>query len=78
MPIFYENKSVPIEVYALFEDITERKLAEQALRDADRQKDDSSDTVRMSFENPLAPIRTPLRSSNWLARTIQRFEAVWK
>ena len=38
-------------------DITERKHAEQALRDADRKKDDFIATLAHELRNPLAPIR---------------------
>ncbi|MGH8260622.1 MAG: PAS domain-containing sensor histidine kinase [Steroidobacteraceae bacterium] len=43
-----------------FADITERKLAEQALRDADRRKDDFLATLAHELRNPLAPIRNGL------------------
>jgi PAS domain S-box-containing protein len=39
-------------------DITERKRAEQALRDADRRKDDFLAILAHELRNPLAPIRT--------------------
>ena len=38
-------------------DITERKHAEEALRDADRKKDDFIATLAHELRNPLAPIR---------------------
>ena len=38
-------------------DITDRKLAEQALRDADRKKDAFIATLAHELRNPLAPIR---------------------
>lgn len=43
-----------------FADITERKLAEQALRDADRRKDEFLATLAHELRNPLAPIRNGL------------------
>ncbi len=38
-------------------DITERKQAEQALREADRKKDDFIATLAHELRNPLAPMR---------------------
>jgi CheY-like chemotaxis protein/nitrogen-specific signal transduction histidine kinase len=39
-------------------DLTERKLAEIALRDADRRKDEFLATLSHELRNPLAPLRT--------------------
>ena len=41
-------------------DITERKRAEEALKDADRRKDEFLATLAHELRNPLAPIRTGL------------------
>jgi PAS domain S-box-containing protein len=41
-------------------DITARKLAEMALRDADRKKDEFLATLSHELRNPLAPLRTAL------------------
>jgi PAS domain S-box-containing protein len=43
---------------AIVLDITERKRAEQALRDADRRKDEFLAILAHELRNPLAPIRT--------------------
>jgi PAS domain S-box-containing protein len=39
------------------EDITDRKLAEQALKEADRRKDEFLATLAHELRNPLAPLR---------------------
>jgi PAS domain S-box-containing protein len=50
-----------IGVVLVFRDITEQKLAEQALRDADRRKDEFLATLAHELRNPLAPIRNSLQ-----------------
>lgn len=47
-------------VAVLFNDITERRTAEEALRDADRRKDEFLAMLAHELRNPLAPIRTGL------------------
>jgi signal transduction histidine kinase/CheY-like chemotaxis protein len=47
-------------VVSTFVDITERKLAEQALREADRRKDEFLATLAHELRNPLAPIVSSL------------------
>lgn len=47
-------------VVAVVEDITERKLAEEDLREADRRKDEFLATLAHELRNPLAPIRNSL------------------
>lgn len=41
-------------------DVTDRKLAESSLRDADRRKDEFLATLSHELRNPLAPIRTAI------------------
>jgi PAS domain S-box-containing protein len=41
----------------VFHDVTQRRLAEQALRDSDRRKDEFLATLAHELRNPLAPIR---------------------
>jgi PAS domain S-box-containing protein len=46
------------ECLAVIMDITKRKRAEEALRDADRRKNEFLATLAHELRNPLAPIRT--------------------
>ena len=55
-PVHDEN-GVLLGAVNVLVDITERKLAEQALRRADRAKDEFLATLAHELRNPLAPIR---------------------
>jgi PAS domain S-box-containing protein len=64
LPLFRDGATQPDEVYTLFVDITERKRAEQALRDAlqqladaDQRKNEFLAMLSHELRNPLAPIR---------------------
>ena len=48
----------PVRVIGTCQDITERKRAEQELRDADRRKDEFLAMLSHELRNPLAPILT--------------------
>lgn len=49
------------QVAVLFKDVTARKRAEEALREADRRKDEFLATLAHELRNPLAPVRTGLQ-----------------
>ena len=51
-------------VLVTFADITDRKRAEQQLREADRRKDEFLATLAHELRNPLAPLRTGLQLLN--------------
>jgi CheY-like chemotaxis protein/nitrogen-specific signal transduction histidine kinase len=49
-----------VSAVAVIEDITERRQAEEDLREADRRKDEFLATLAHELRNPLAPIRNSL------------------
>ena len=51
----------PARLIGVAQDITERKRAEDALRDADRRKDEFIAILSHELRNPLAPIRNGLQ-----------------
>ncbi len=53
----YDSEGRPVRNFGIATDITERKQAEQALREADRKKDAFIATLAHELRNPLAPIR---------------------
>lgn len=54
---FYDEKSQPIRFDGVTLDITDRKHAEQALRENDQRKDEFLAMLAHELRNPLAPIR---------------------
>ncbi len=53
----YDDAGRPVRHFGITMDISERKDAEDALRDADRKKDAFIATLAHELRNPLAPIR---------------------
>ena len=53
----YDAAGRPVRHFGIAMDITERKAAEEMLRDADRKKDNFIATLAHELRNPLAPIR---------------------
>lgn len=51
----------PEHIIAVFQDITERKRAEEALKEANRRKDEFLAILAHELRNPLAPIRNALQ-----------------
>ena len=57
---FYDQGGRATRFVGVFFDITEQKRTEQALREADRRKDEFLAVLAHELRNPLAPIRTAL------------------
>lgn len=56
-----EPGASPSHVLAVSQDITLTRMAEEALRDADRRKDEFLAILAHELRNPLAPVRTGLK-----------------
>jgi PAS domain S-box-containing protein len=56
----YSATGEALRSFGVVMDITERKRAEQALRDADQRKDNFIATLAHELRNPLAPIRNAI------------------
>jgi PAS domain S-box-containing protein len=79
VPVLIAAQKLPGEgehIVAFAVDITALKAAEQALRDADRRKDDFLATLAHELRNPLAPIRNGLQIMKLSARGDTRLERV--
>ena len=57
-------------------DVHEQKLAEQALRESDRRKDDFLATLAHELRNPLAPITAGLEIMKALPPDSEKFESI--
>ena len=55
-----DDAGQPASMTGTITDVTERKCAEEALKEADRRKDEFLATLAHELRNPLAPIRTGL------------------
>jgi len=80
--ILYDDGGTPLRAFGVTQDITARKRAEEALREADRRKDEFLATLAHELRNPLAPIRAAVhifkaKESNdsqltWIRQVIDR------
>jgi len=57
----YDASGRPVRSFGVSQDITDRKLAELALQEADRKKDNFIATLAHELRNPLAPIRNAVQ-----------------
>jgi PAS domain S-box-containing protein len=62
--VFYAADGEPLRMLGVSLDITDRKQAEEELRDADRKKDEFLATLAHELRNPLAPIRNAVQILN--------------
>jgi PAS domain S-box-containing protein len=62
--VFYAADGEPLRMLGVSLDVTERKQAEEELRDADRKKDEFLATLAHELRNPLAPIRNAVQILN--------------
>lgn len=57
----YDVHGIPVRMIGMLRDITDRKRAEEALREADRQKNEFIAMLGHELRNPLAPIRNAVQ-----------------
>jgi PAS domain S-box-containing protein len=63
-------------VVLIFRDITERRKAEETLREADRRKDEFLAMLAHELRNPLAPVRNALQIIRLQGRDLQTMQSV--
>ncbi|MDQ6638778.1 MAG: ATP-binding protein [Pseudomonadota bacterium] len=68
----YDGAGRLVRTFGVVMDITDRKLAEQILRDAARQKDNFIAMLSHELRNPLAPIRNAINVLRHMAPTDPR------
>ena len=71
----YRNGAAPARMLGTIVDATGRKSVEEALRSADRSKDEFLATLAHELRNPLAPIRNALEIMRLDARAADRSTA---
>ncbi len=57
----YDDAGRPLRLYGIGIDITDRRRAEEQLRESDRRKDEFLATLAHELRNPLAPIRNAVQ-----------------
>jgi len=67
----YDGAGLLLGYVKVAHDLTQRRQMEQALRDADRRKDEFLATLAHELRNPLAPIRNTLQLLNLTADTTE-------
>ena len=72
----YDSTGKAIRTFGVAMDITDRRLAEDGLRDADRKKDDFIATLAHELRNPLAPIRNAVQCCAGRTRPMPRSRGV--
>jgi PAS domain S-box-containing protein len=70
----YDGSGVPSALCGIATDITDRKRAEEALKEADRRKDEFLAMLAHELRNPLAPIRNAVQIMRLLGSADSRLE----